>query len=172
MAKVVDHDAGRTLEDTEEIRAFLARHGIWYRRHEPAAAIPEDASDEEVLAALEEPIAALREEGGYTTADVVRLRPDAPDLDSILAKFRAEHWHDEDEVRFVVAGRGRFFVHPAEGGVFSIEVEAGDLINVPRGVRHWFDLCEDRAIRAVRLFQDPAGWTPHYTHSGVEARYR
>ena len=26
----------------------------------------------------------------------------------------------------------------------------------------------DRRIRAIRLFQDPAGWTPHYTDSGVD----
>ena len=29
----------------------------------------------------------------------------------------------------------------------------------------------DRKIRAIRLFQDPAGWTPHYTESGVDDGY-
>ena len=52
--------------------------------------------------------------------------------------------------------------------MFAIEVEAGDLIRVPRGTWHWFDLCADRRIRAIRLFQDPSGWTPHYTESGVD----
>jgi 1,2-dihydroxy-3-keto-5-methylthiopentene dioxygenase len=45
----------------------------------------------------------------------------------------------------------------------AIEVEPGDMIRVPDGTRHWFTLREDRRIRAIRLFQDPAGWTPHYT---------
>src|SRR5229473_2035454 len=53
-----------------------------------------------------------------------------------------------------------------------IEVEAGDLIRVPRGTWHWFDLCADRRIRAIRLFQDPAGWTPHYTDSGIDSNYQ
>jgi 1,2-dihydroxy-3-keto-5-methylthiopentene dioxygenase len=86
----------------------------------------------------------------------------------MLAKFSREHWHDEDEVRFIIEGRGLFHIHPATGPVFAIEVEAGDLIRVPRGTHHWFDLCVDRRIRAIRLFQDASGWTPRYTDSGVD----
>ena len=56
--------------------------------------------------------------------------------------------------------------------MFAIEVEAGDLIRVPRGTHHWFDLCGDRRIRAIRLFQDASGWTPHYTQSGVDAGFQ
>jgi 1,2-dihydroxy-3-keto-5-methylthiopentene dioxygenase len=40
--------------------------------------------------------------------------------------------------------------------VFAIKVEAGDLIRVPKGTHHRFDLCSDR-IRAIRLFQDVSG---------------
>ena len=56
--------------------------------------------------------------------------------------------------------------------MIAIEVEAGDLIRVPRGTWHWFDLCADRDIRAIRLFQDKAGWTPHYTNSGADRGYQ
>jgi len=45
------------------------------------------------------------------------------------------------------------------------------MINVPSGTRHWFDLCEDSRIRAIRLFIDRAGWVPHYSESGLEARH-
>jgi 1,2-dihydroxy-3-keto-5-methylthiopentene dioxygenase len=90
----------------------------------------------------------------------------------MLAKFNREHWHDEDEVRFIIEGRGLFHVHPPQGPVFAIEVEAGDLIRVPRGTHHWFDLCADRRIRAIRLFQDQSGWTPHYTNSGIDAGFQ
>jgi 1,2-dihydroxy-3-keto-5-methylthiopentene dioxygenase len=50
-------------------------------------------------------------------------------------------------------------------------VEAGDLLRVPRGTWHWFDLCQERRIRAIRLFQDTTGWTPHYTQSGTDRSY-
>ncbi|MEP7272666.1 MAG: acireductone dioxygenase, partial [Acidobacteriota bacterium] len=56
--------------------------------------------------------------------------------------------------------------------VCAIEVEAGDLIRVPQGTWHWFDLCADRQIRAIRLFKDPAGWAPNYTESGVDTGYQ
>ena len=102
-------------------------------------------------------------EGGYVTADVINIRPDVPGLDTMLNRFNKEHLHDEDEVRFIVHGRGLFHIHPQEGPVFSIEVVKGDMIRVPRGTHHWFDLCSDRTIRAIRLFQDASGWTPHYT---------
>jgi 1,2-dihydroxy-3-keto-5-methylthiopentene dioxygenase len=89
----------------------------------------------------------------------------------MLAKFRREHWHDEDEVRFILRGRGVFHIHPRDAPVMAIEVVPGDLIRVPRGTHHWFDLCSEKDIRAIRLFQDASGWTPRYTDTGVDARY-
>src|SRR5438105_3425451 len=109
---------------------------------------------------------------GWPASDVIDVRADTPGLDTMLAKFSREHWHDEDEVRFIVEGRGLFHISPPGQPVFAIEVEAGDLIRVPRGTLHWFDLCADRRIRAIRLFQDPAGWTPHYTQSGVDKDFQ
>jgi len=90
----------------------------------------------------------------------------------MLAKFNREHWHNEDEVRFIIYGRGLFHIRPRAGPLTVIEVEASDLIRVPRGTWHWFDLCADRKIRAIRLFQDSAGWTPYYTDSGVDRKYQ
>ena len=131
-----------------------------------------DASAEEILAAYAPEIEKLKVRGGYVTADVIDVKPGTPGLEAMLAKFNREHWHDEDEVRFIIQGRGLFHIHPPEGPVLAIEVEAGDLIRVPRGTWHWFDLCPDRRIRAIRLFQDSAGWTPHYTDSGVDQNYQ
>jgi 1,2-dihydroxy-3-keto-5-methylthiopentene dioxygenase len=105
------------------------------------------------------------------TADVINITAQTPNLDAMLAKFSREHWHDEDEVRFILAGSGVFHIHPENGDVTAIEVEAGDLIRVPRGTWHWFDLCSDKQIRAIRLFQDPGGWTPQYTESGVDKNF-
>src|SRR5262249_53746896 len=156
------------LTERAEVAAFLARHGIDYERWKPAHAVPADAPVEEILDAYDAAIAALKTRGGYVSADVIDVKPDTPNLDMMLAKFSREHWHDEDEVRFIIEGRGLFHVHPADSPVFAIEVEAGDLIRVPRGTHHWFDLCSDRRIRAIRLFQDVSGWTPHYTGSGVD----
>src|SRR5580765_7287780 len=170
-------DEHRRIADAAAVTAFLAQHGIDYERWTPAtdgaSNIGPGASADAILAAYSDKIDALKARGGYVTADVIDVKPETPGLDAMLAKFNSEHWHDEDEVRLIVEGRGLFHVHPADGGpVFAIEVEAGDLIRVPRGTHHWFDLCGDRRIRAIRLFQDSSGWTPHYTQRGVDKSFQ
>jgi 1,2-dihydroxy-3-keto-5-methylthiopentene dioxygenase len=162
----------RRIEEQLEVAAFLATAGIVYERWEPSHPVAPDAAADDVLAAYAAEIERLKKEGGYVTADVIDVFPDTPNLDAMLAKFSSEHWHDEDEVRFIVEGRGLFHIHPPGAAVFAIEVEAGDLIRVPRGTHHWFDLCGDRRIRAIRLFQDVSGWTPHYTNSGADRRFQ
>jgi 1,2-dihydroxy-3-keto-5-methylthiopentene dioxygenase len=172
MATVTLRDTQEILNDAGEISAFLQPFGIWYRRFEGSDQLPENAADPEILAAYDAPIRELMAEGGYVTADVINIRPEVPGLETMLNRFNKEHWHDEDEVRFIVHGRGLFHVHPEAGPVFSIEVVKGDMIRVPRGTHHWFDLCADRTIRAIRLFQDVSGWTPQYTGTGTEAGYQ
>lgn len=170
LVRIPAQDA--TLRDPETIAAFLVAHGIEYTRWTPEHDVPAGAPADAVLAAYSREIDALKARGGYVTADVIDVNPDTPNLDAMLARFSSEHWHDEDEVRFIIEGRGLFHIHPVNRDVFAIEVEAGDLIRVPRGTHHWFDLCGERRIRAIRLFQDPAGWTPHYTGSGVDRGFQ
>jgi 1,2-dihydroxy-3-keto-5-methylthiopentene dioxygenase len=164
-------EEAQVVSDHAAVTDFLARHGIDYERWTPAHAVAPDAPGDAILTAYAKEIEALKARGGYVTADVIDVTPDTPNLDLMLAKFSREHWHDEDEVRFIIEGRGLFHVHPPDGPVFAIEVEAGDLIRVPRGTHHWFDLCGERRIRAIRLFQDVSGWTPQYTGTGVDQAF-
>lgn len=174
MAVVTVPDKNLTLKEPEEIKNYLATIGIDYERWDAEEArVSPDAAPEEILAAYAPEIEKLKAAGGYVTADVIDIKPETPNLDAMLQKFRPEHWHDEDEVRFIVKGHGRFHIAPKEkGNVTAITMEAGDLIRVPRGTFHWFDLCDDKTVRAIRLFQDTSGWTPHYTESGVEQKYQ
>jgi 1,2-dihydroxy-3-keto-5-methylthiopentene dioxygenase len=171
MAVVRIPEENRALHEQSQIGSYLASVGIDYERWEPVAGISADALPEDILRAYEDQISELKRRGGYVTVDVIDVKPDTPGLDTMLAKFNIEHRHDEDEVRYIIAGRGLFHIHPVDGPVIAIEVEAGDLIRVPKGTLHWFDLCGDRRIRAIRLFQDATGWTPHYTNSGVDRGY-
>ena len=172
MALVSIPGEDRTLRDPQDVTTFLRANGIEYERWDTDEPTADDAPADAILAAYARQIDALKARGGYVTADVIDITPDTPNLDAMLAKFNREHWHDEDEVRFIIAGRGLFHVHATDGSVFAIEVSGGDLIRVPRGTWHWFDLCADRRIRAIRLFQDPSGWTPQYTDSGVDRNFQ
>jgi 1,2-dihydroxy-3-keto-5-methylthiopentene dioxygenase len=128
-----------TLTDTRDVTTFLAVRGIEYERWRPSQDLPADAPADAVLQAYAHQIDALKQKGGYVTADVIDVRADTPNLDAMLQKFNKEHWHDEDEVRFIIEGRGLFHIN-AGGAVFVLEVGPGDLIRVPRGTHHWFDL--------------------------------
>ena len=152
MATVKIPDENRTLVDPGETRRYLAGLGIDYERWEPSQPVAENAPEEEILDAYSEEIERLKASGGYVTADVIDVNPSTPGLDAMLNKFNREHWHDEDEVRFVIQGRGLFHICPKDGPVVAIEVAAGDLLRVPRGTWHWFDLCVEREIRCIRLF--------------------
>ena len=172
MAIVKIPEENRAIQGVAEVQAFLGGCGIEYERWTSTVVVDSGATAPEVLSAYSGKIDELKARGGYVTADVIDVKADTPGLDAMLAKFNSEHWHDEDEVRFIVEGRGLFHIHPTTGPVFAIEVEAGDLIRVPKGTLHWFDLCADRRIRAIRLFQDPSGWTPQYTLSGVDRGFQ
>jgi len=172
MATVRIPEEQRTLTEANEVTRYLAGLGIDYERWPVDERVAADAAADAVLAAYAREIDTLKARGGYVTADVIDVTSATPNLDAMLAKFSTEHWHDEDEVRFIVRGRGLFHIHPRQGPVIAIEVEAGDLIRVPRGTWHWFDLCGDRDIRAIRLFQDKSGWTPNYTNSGTDKGFQ
>jgi 1,2-dihydroxy-3-keto-5-methylthiopentene dioxygenase len=47
----------------------------------------------------------------------------------------------------------------------------GDLIGVPDGTRHWFDMGPNPHFVAIRLFTNPAGWVANFTGDEIAARF-
>jgi 1,2-dihydroxy-3-keto-5-methylthiopentene dioxygenase len=158
------------IDGESRIREELARLGIDYERWS-LDRVGADAAADDVLKAYADEIEEMKRRGGYVRADVIDVHAATPDLEMMLAKFNKEHTHSEDEVRFILAGRGIFFLN-ISGRVASVEVGPGDMLRVPKGTPHWFTLCEDRRIRAIRWFQQTSGWTPEYTGSGVDRNHQ
>ena len=115
MALLRIPDENRSLTSQSEISAYLAESGIEYERVGNHPAIGADATADEILTAWAPKLDALKARGGYVTADVIDIKPETPNLDTMLKKFSSEHWHDEDEVRLIVEGRGLFHIHPPGG---------------------------------------------------------
>jgi 1,2-dihydroxy-3-keto-5-methylthiopentene dioxygenase len=128
----------------------LEANGVLYRK------LPMDA------AAYQPHLDELTHKRGYITQDLIQLKPDTPNLDAALAKFDPEHRHDDDEVRFVLEGEGVFDIRSNDERWMRVVVEPGDLLVVPQGKHHRFELTAMRTIKCVRLFKDPAGWTAIY----------
>jgi len=171
MAIVTITDNNRRITEPDQIKQFLSQYGIWFDQW-VIDFDSQTATQEEVLSHFADRIDELKKRGGYVTADVIDLSPSTPGLDQMLERFLSEHTHSEDEVRFVITGRGVFHINPESDPVFAIEMGSGDLISVPAGTKHWFNLCAEKRIRTIRLFQDTSGWTPHYTESLIHKKHQ
>lgn len=151
----------RRLTDFDDIASLLAGTGIRLERWR-IGDIPPDADSEALLTRFHDEIQRLKQQEGYTSADVISLTPDYVDRQALREKFLQEHTHSEDEVRFFVRGSGTFFVTLGEQ-VFRLTCEAGDLLRVPANTPHWFDAGEFPDFTAIRIFTNPEGWVGHFT---------
>jgi len=152
----------KLLNHLEDISSALAEIGVRFERWQASQPITAQSTPEEVLVAYQGDIERLKQEGGYVAVDVISVDEQHPQKAELRAKFLDEHTHNEDEVRFFVAGRGLFNLHVDEQ-VYSVLCERGDLISVPAGTRHWFDMGEHPRFTAIRLFNNPEGWVAQYT---------
>jgi 1,2-dihydroxy-3-keto-5-methylthiopentene dioxygenase len=160
----------KVLTHVEDISATLAEVGVRFERWQASAPIEPGATPEQVLAAYKPQIERLMAEDGYVTVDVVSLNSDHPQKAEMRAKFLDEHRHAENEVRFFVAGRGLFSLH-IEDHVYAVLCEKNDLISVPAGTRHWFDMGENPHFVAIRLFNNPEGWVAQFTGESIASRF-
>ena len=109
-------------------------------------------------------------ENGFRAVDMVSINPDHPDREAMRAKFLSEHSHKEDEVRFFVRGSGLFTLHIDER-VYEVLCQAQDLIRVPDGTKHWFDMGPAPRFTAIRFFTEVDGWVGYFTDSGLAERF-
>lgn len=156
--------------DAGTIAAALDGIGVRFEQW-PSRPLPGDADQDAVLAAFAPEVERLATENGYQAVDVMRLTPGHPDKVALREKFLSEHRHSEDEVRFFVEGEGLFTLRSDEGNVYAVLCEAGDLISVPAGMRHWFDMGPDPRFTVIRMYIDPAGWVAHYTGDAIADRF-
>ncbi len=152
--------------DADAIAAALVEIGVTFERW-PLKPLE---ADSDILAVYADEIARLTAQGGYRSIDVARIAPDHPERAAMRGKFLSEHTHGEDEVRFFVEGAGLFTLHH-DARVFNMLCCAGDLISVPAGMRHWFDMGAAPRFTAIRLFVNPDGWVAAFTGSDIATRF-
>lgn len=168
-----DTDPATVLMETGDgakIAEVLAGIGVDFERWAAPHALAEDADQEAVLAAYRSDVSRIMQEGGYRSADVIRVKPDNPNRAELRQKFLAEHTHDDDEVRFFVDGAGAFYLRK-EGKVYRVICERNDLISVPAGTTHWFDTGPAPDFCAIRIFTTPEGWVGHFTGDDIASRF-
>ncbi|KGD65731.1 ARD/ARD' family protein [Alcanivorax nanhaiticus] len=158
------------LTDKQAMAKVLATAGVRYEQWQASAALSEQPSQDEVIAAYKADIDRLMESEGYQTVDVVSMVPDHPDKAVFRQKFLDEHRHSEDEVRFFVEGQGLFTLHIGDK-VYEVLCTKGDLISVPANTPHWFDMGSQPRFVAIRLFNNTEGWVANFTGSDIASRF-
>ncbi len=165
-----DFDPYKRFSDYREIAAKLDEIGVLFQRWGASQPLLNDADQEAILAAYADPVARLKQKYGFQSADVISIDPDHPQREALRQKFLAEHTHSDFEVRFFIGGRGLFYLHPGQQ-VYIVLCQAGDLISVPAGTPHWFDMGERPILKAIRLFTTPEGWVAEYTGRDIATRF-
>ncbi|AWN24977.1 cupin [Streptomyces sp. NEAU-S7GS2] len=162
------HDHGRIAE---ALRACSVSFSRWPLR----GTIAPGTSQEEVLSRYRTEVDELCAREGLQLVDVAQLHPDeGPGWEERAAKARStfleEHRHAEDEVRFFAHGTGCFYLH-IDGRVHAVVCEAGDLLSVPAGTRHWFDMGPRPEFAAIRFFEKEDGWVGDFTGDPIAQHF-
>ncbi|MFG3404966.1 cupin [Streptomyces sp. NPDC048142] len=163
-------------DDPDVIRRELLKIGVRYARWHAARRIPADADDVTIMNAYRSHIDHVSAESGYHVVDIARLTAASPDPGhrgrnrANREKYRQEHFHDEDVVRFVVAGAGCLYLHAA-GQVHAMLCTAGDLLSVPSRTVHWFDAGADPHYTAVRFLREGDRYSARFLPDSIAARF-
>lgn len=154
-----------------EIATALSAHSVKFRRWSVRGTMAPGMTEEELMGRYRSEIDQLCAEESLKFVDAVQLRPaPGPEYQERARKARAafleEHQHSEDEVRFFAHGMGCFYLH-LDGKVFAVICEAGDLLSVPAGTRHWFDMGPTPEFAAIRFFEKENGWVGDFTEDPI-----
>ena len=160
----------QTITDFKQIYETLKPAGIIFERWAAGNEVALSASAEEILETYQKDIKRLKKEKGFLTADVISLNPSSPDIAPLRAKFLDEHTHSEDEARFFIEGSGLFCIH-LNNRVYALVCEKNDLINVPAGTKHWFDMGPRPSFKCIRLFTNKEGWVAQYTGDKIGSKF-
>ncbi|MGW0561699.1 1,2-dihydroxy-3-keto-5-methylthiopentene dioxygenase [Streptomyces sp. NPDC003016] len=156
---------------TEALTACSVAFGRWPLR----GTIAPDTSPGDVLSRYRTEIDELCAHEGLKLVDVAQLQPEeGPEGEGSAAEARSafleEHRHAEDEVRFFAHGTGCFYLR-LDGRVHAVVCEAGDLLSVPAGTRHWFDMGPRPEFVAIRFFEKADGWVGDFTGDPIAQRF-
>jgi 1,2-dihydroxy-3-keto-5-methylthiopentene dioxygenase len=159
-----------TYSDGDAIATELAKVNIKFERWQANQEIADDADNETIIEAYRQDIDRLIEETGYQTFDVISINENHPQKKELRQKFLAEHIHEDDEIRFFIKGKGLFALH-IDDKVYELICEQNDLISVPAGTPHWFDMGANPNFTCIRIFDTPEGWVAKFTGSDIAEQF-
>ncbi|XP_013390873.1 1,2-dihydroxy-3-keto-5-methylthiopentene dioxygenase isoform X1 [Lingula anatina] len=110
-----------------------------------------------------ETLKKIKQERGYTWEDDIEIsKRTLPDFEEKTKAFATEHMHPDEEVRLVLDGTGFFDVRDREDRWIRLQFQKGDMIALPPGMYHRFNLGSDEGyLKLHRIFSTVPQWTAH-----------
>ncbi|MDQ0741427.1 acireductone dioxygenase [Pseudomonas sp. W4I3] len=151
----------KVLTHFDDIQSTLAENGVRFERWQPSP-LEKGASEAQMIAAYQPQIDAL----GYAGVKVISVTGEHPPHDTLRAEGLQERICSEDQARFFIAGQGLFSLHIGDH-VYGVRCEKYDLLIVPAGVPHWFDIGENPHMVVLHLFNTQEGSAPTLTGNDI-----
>ncbi len=155
----------KVLTHFDDIAAILGEHGVRFERWQPAP-IEKGASDAQMIAAYQAQIDAL----GYADVAVHSVIGDHPQKAQLRAQFLDERRSSEEYAQFFIAGQGLVALHIGDY-VYAVRCEKHDLLVIPAGVAHWFDMGENPHFVALRLLKTAQSAGPQLTGDDIARHF-
>jgi len=115
----------------------------------PDVSIPWNPSD-----AKDPKLQKIREDRGYSYADIITVHPDyLPGYSDKIKSFFEEHIHDAEEIRYVLAGSGYFDVRDLNDKWVRVHVKKGDFMTLPEGTY----IQDNWQRRSIAFMSSPLG---------------
>lgn len=159
----------KLLNHNDDITRELAEIGVRFAQCPVTAPVTGQSTEQEIIAAYQAEIDRL-EAAGYHAVDVLNVDEQQPQNGQQHNSSVQEYSHAEDEVRLFVAGRGLLNFHVDEH-VYALMCEKGDLVEIPAGIKRWFDMGEHPRCALLRLFASEAGREQVLTGADIASRY-
>ena len=112
------HDSGRPVDP-----AYLSALGVTHYY------FPDDLDS----------VNKIARERSYKNRDEIEISPDLlPGYEEKVKTFFHEHLHEDEEIRYILAGGGYFDVRSKGDEWVRLRLEKGDLMIMPAGIYHRF----------------------------------
>lgn len=121
---------------------------------------------------------ALATKRNYKNRDKISLSLDSfggdqSAYDAKMRQFYKEHYHEDEEIRYILDGEGYFDVRDKEDRWIRAKLTKNDLLILPAGIYHRFTLLSRlQNVTAMRLFKDEPKWEAINRDEGRETDVR
>ena len=158
----------KVLNHADDIASTLAAVGIDYRQVELPAELRPGCEQAEFDAACGLWLQALMSMEGHVQQELFNLQRNHPQKLELRARHLDEQAQQSVSAWLFIGGFAQLSLH-LDGYVYVLQGERGDLLTLPAGTRHWFDLGEEPHVLALRL--SASDEAPERTGEAIASRF-